>query len=273
LTPARDGDVSRPLVPFGGGSRPPSRNGLPAPLLEALSARLRRSWYRRLKHTLDFLLALLILVVSAPVILVAMLLVKLTSRGPALYKQTRVGLNGVPFTIYKIRSMTYQCETLTGARWSTPGDTRVTAVGKVLRKIHVDELPQLWNVLHGEMSLIGPRPERPEFVPQLEKAIPLYRTRLLVRPGLTGLAQVQLPPDTNLDSVRVKLAYDLWYVRHVGFVMDLRILLATAAKLIGLPFGLIRKGLFFARRDDIQQSYSDLAAVVSAAQPTCAQTA
>src|SRR5439155_12868491 len=122
------------------------------------------------------------------VTLLSMLLVKLTSRGPALYTQTRLGRNGRPFTIYKLRTMQHRCESLTGARWSTPGDPRITPVGRFLRKTHLDELPQLWNVLRGDMALVGPRPERPEFVPQLEQAVPHYRDRLLVRPGVSGLA-------------------------------------------------------------------------------------
>jgi lipopolysaccharide/colanic/teichoic acid biosynthesis glycosyltransferase len=214
--------------------------------------------YTRAKQVLDIFLAAIGLIVAAPVMALAMALVKLTSRGPALYSQTRVGLNGRPFTIYKIRSMSHKCESLTGACWSKPGDPRVTSLGKILRATHIDELPQLWNVLRGEMSLIGPRPERPEFVPQLEKAIPLYHGRLLVRPGVTGLAQIQLPPDTDLDSVRLKLAYDLYYVRKVGFWFDLRILLGTLLKLTHVPFAAIRKILRLQSQDAIQHEYQQL---------------
>jgi hypothetical protein len=109
-------------------------------------------------------------------------------------------------------------------------------VGRFLRKTHIDELPQLWNVLKGEMSLVGPRPERPEFVPQLEQALPRYCERLLVRPGLSGLAQVQLPPDTDLDSVRRKLAHDLHYVRVMSFWVDMRILISTGLHVLGMPY-------------------------------------
>jgi lipopolysaccharide/colanic/teichoic acid biosynthesis glycosyltransferase len=129
---------------------------------------------------------------------------------------------------------------LTGARWAARHDPRVTTVGRFLRKSKIDELPQLWNVLRGEMSLVGPRPERPEFVPQLERAIPRYRDRLLVRPGLTGLAQVQLPADTDLASVRRKLAYDLYYVRHKSLRLDVQILLATGLYVLGVPFAVSR---------------------------------
>src|SRR5205823_316253 len=113
-------------------------------------------------------------------------------------------------------------------RWSIPGDPRVTLIGQVLRRTHLDELPQLLNVLRGDMSLIGPRPERPEFLPELEAAFPRYRDRLAVRPGVTGLAQVQLPADSDLDSVREKLRHDLYYIQHLGPWLDLRILICTA---------------------------------------------
>jgi lipopolysaccharide/colanic/teichoic acid biosynthesis glycosyltransferase len=134
--------------------------------------------------------------------------------------------------MYKIRSMVVDSEKH-GACWSKPGDPRITRIGRFLRKTHLDELPQLWNVLCGHMSLVGPRPERPEFVPSLEQAIPRYRERLLVRPGLTGLAQVQLPPDTDLDSVRRKLAYDLFYIRHASLSLDVRLIIVTAFYLLG----------------------------------------
>src|SRR5262249_20621003 len=154
-------------------------------------------WYVPCKTALDFVAAAVLLVFAAPVIALAALLVKLTSRGPAFYTQTRVGRNGRLFTIYKVRTMMHKCESLTGPRWSLPGDPRVTRGGHFLRVTHLDELPQLVNVLRGDMSLIGPRPERPEFVPELERAVPRYRERLAVLPGVTGLAQVQLPADTD----------------------------------------------------------------------------
>ncbi|MCI0642800.1 MAG: sugar transferase [Gemmataceae bacterium] len=211
--------------------------------------------YLTLKAAGDFVCALVLLVLTAPLVLVAMGLIKLTSKGPALYWQTRMGKNGRPFLIYKIRTMVHECESLTGAAWSKPGDTRITPVGWWLRKLHLDELPQLWNVLRGEMSLIGPRPERPEFLPQLEQAIPRYRDRLRVRPGLTGLAQVQLPPDTDLESVRLKLAYDLHYVRGVGPWLDLRIGWATVLKLVGMSFRGIRWTLKLPRQERVQDLY------------------
>jgi lipopolysaccharide/colanic/teichoic acid biosynthesis glycosyltransferase len=206
----------------------------------------------------DFVLALAIFILTAPVLLLAMLLVKLTSRGPALYLQIRVGLQGKPFTIYKIRTMKYRCESLTGACWSTPGDTRVTRLGRLLRKTHIDELPQLWNVLWGQMSLVGPRPERPEFVPRLERTIPCYRSRLLVRPGVTGLAQLQLPPDTDLESVRRKLAYDIHYIRHTSLWLDLRLMAGTALKMVNASFRVLKWLLGLPRPELILGEYQRL---------------
>jgi lipopolysaccharide/colanic/teichoic acid biosynthesis glycosyltransferase len=202
---------------------------------------LRYRWYLSCKYVADFVLAALLTIPAVPVIFLAALLVKLTSRGPAFYTQTRVGEDGRLFTIWKIRSMIHNCESLTGPRWSMPGDPRVTRIGALLRASHLDELPQLLNVLRGEMSLIGPRPERPEFVPELERELPGYWQRLTIRPGVTGLAQVQLPPDSDLTSVRRKLAHDLYYIRHLSPWLDLRLLVCTALHTLGLPFGVAGK--------------------------------
>jgi lipopolysaccharide/colanic/teichoic acid biosynthesis glycosyltransferase len=190
------------------------------------------------KSVVEFAFAALLFLLTLPLVLLSMALVRLTSRGPALYKQVRMGHHGRLFLIYKIRTMTHDCERETGPRWSPPSDPRVTRVGRFLRATHLDELPQLWNVLRGEMSLVGPRPERPEFVANLERVLPDYRDRMRVRPGVTGLAQVQLPPDTSVESVRRKLACDLRYVRRNGPLLDLRIVLATVLKLTGCPVGL-----------------------------------
>jgi lipopolysaccharide/colanic/teichoic acid biosynthesis glycosyltransferase len=214
-----------------------------------------RTWYVPCKAVLEFVAALLLFVLTLPVMLAAALLVKLTSRGPALYRQTRLGRHGRPFEILKLRTMTDNCEATSGPRWSTGRDPRVTPLGRFLRKTHLDEFPQLWNVLRGEMSLVGPRPERPEFVPELEQALPLYAGRLLVRPGITGLAQVWLPPDTDLASVRRKLAYDLYYVRHVGPGLDLRLALATGLSLAGVPFSLSCRFLRLPGGVAVEQAY------------------
>jgi lipopolysaccharide/colanic/teichoic acid biosynthesis glycosyltransferase len=133
------------------------------------------------------------------------------------------------------------CESLTGPRWTIPGDPRVTPLGWFLRRTHLDELPQLFNVLKGDMSLIGPRPERPEFVAKLERLVSDYAARHHVLPGITGLSQVQLPPDTDIESVRLKLQYDLYYIRRRGPLLDLRIALATLLHMFGASFALMRR--------------------------------
>jgi lipopolysaccharide/colanic/teichoic acid biosynthesis glycosyltransferase len=221
-----------------------SRNALPAQVQRKPGAERRDAVPIRAPESLllavaDFTFAFVLLGITLPLLLLAAALIKLTSRGPIIYRQVRLGKNGRPYMLYKLRTMVTNSEQ-NGACWSLPGDPRVTPVGRFLRRSHLDELPQLWNVLMGDMNLIGPRPERPEFVPKLEQAIPHYRARLLVRPGLTGLAQVQLPADTDLESVRKKLGYDLWYLQHRNLGLDLRILLATGLKMVGLRPGLLR---------------------------------
>lgn len=188
----------------------------------------------RARAVVDFALAALMLVPALPVMLACALLVRLTSPGPAIYAQTRVGRGGTVFTLYKIRTMRHDCERLTGPQWSKPGDSRVTRVGRVLRALHLDELPQLWNVLRGDMALVGPRPERPEIVAKLREQVVGYDRRHAVKPGITGFAQVHLPPDSCLRTVRNKLAYDLFYVRNRGVRMMLFILFATGLKVLGL---------------------------------------
>jgi lipopolysaccharide/colanic/teichoic acid biosynthesis glycosyltransferase len=168
-----------------------------------------RGWaiaaYVPLKTTVEWLVALLLLTMLLPLIGALALLVKLTSRGPAFYRQRRVGKNGRIYWMYKLRSMAHNCERSSGIVWSQPGDPRVTKVGRWLRDTHLDELPQLFNIISGSMTLIGPRPERPEIVPRLQTRYPTYRKRLLIKPGLTGLAQMRLPPDTEVAAVRMKL--------------------------------------------------------------------
>lgn len=184
-------------------------------------------WFLPLKRVTDIVLSLLLLVVCGPCIVVGAALVKLTSRGPAFYKQVRLGKDSRPFTVLKLRTMVENAEAATGPVWSTGNDSRITPLGSLLRKTHLDEFPQLLNVLAGHMSLVGPRPERPEFVAKLEWEIPHYLERLQVRPGITGLAQVKLPPDTDTESVRRKVVHDLYYVRYVGPWLDFRILCLT----------------------------------------------
>lgn len=188
----------------------------------------------------DVVLAVGLLVVAIPVLVVAAIFIKLTSRGPVIYSQPRLGIAGRTFTIYKLRTMRHNCEAVSGIRWAAPGDTRVTWVGRVLRKTHIDELPQLWNIIRGDMRLIGPRPERPEIADELIRLIPGYADRLQVLPGVTGLAQIQLPPDEDIDSVRRKLGLDLVYIRSQGVWLNLRIVTGTGFHLIGASRSFIR---------------------------------
>jgi len=208
--------------------------------------------YASVKAALDLVLAGILLILTSPLLLAAAILVKLTSRGPVIYSQKRLGQAGRIFTIYKIRSMARDCEKHTGPRWSTPRDPRVTPVGKLLRSTHLDELPQLWNVLRGDMSLVGPRPERPEIAAQLVKVLPGYLERLKVRPGLTGLAQVQLPPDTDIESVRLKLIHDLYYVERLSFWFDFQLLLATVPRMFNAPFAFARIFLGIPGREQVE---------------------
>ncbi len=184
------------------------------------------------KRIVDTLGAALLLVPGLPLILFLAILTKLTSKGPAIFSQVRVGKDGRVFTMYKIRTMVQDAEALSGAVWATKTDPRVTFLGRILRKLHLDELPQLLNVLRGEMTLVGPRPERPEFVDLLEAKVPGYMLRLRVPPGVTGLAQLNLPADRNLDDVRRKLTLDLEYIENASLSFDLRLILGTVCRFV-----------------------------------------
>ena len=179
------------------------------------------------KRFLDILFAIVGLVIAAPVMALVALGLRLSSNGSALYSQTRVGRNGVPFTIYKFRSMRVDAEATSGAVWSTQNDPRVTTVGRFLRRTRLDELPQLWNVLRGDMSFVGPRPERPEFVAELARQIPYYGQRHAVRPGVTGWAQVRYTYGASVEDALEKLQYDLFYAKHMSAAFDLYIVLET----------------------------------------------
>jgi lipopolysaccharide/colanic/teichoic acid biosynthesis glycosyltransferase len=200
--------------------------------LESPPRRASSESYATFKRILDVAIASVLFVSTLPLMALAAALVRLTSKGPAIYVQTRLGARGLPFRIYKIRTMIHNCESLTGPRWAIPGDPRITPVGAVLRAMHIDELPQLWNVIRGDMSLIGPRPERPEIVDNLVWQIPRYYERLSTRPGITGLAQVQLPPDTEVRNVADKLVLDLAYIENLDLWLDIKILLCTCLKLL-----------------------------------------
>jgi sugar transferase (PEP-CTERM system associated) len=166
-------------------------------------------------------------VLTSPLMLITAFAVKLSSKGPILYRQRRVGIEGRPFTLYKFRSMYVDAEACTGAVWATKNDPRITPVGKWLRRLRLDELPQFWNVIRGDMTIVGPRPERPEFVELLAHQIPYYRQRLAVKPGITGWAQINHKyGDTQLDAM-IKLEYDLYYIKHVAPALDLYIIFHT----------------------------------------------
>ena len=179
-----------------------------------------------MKRLFDIAVSMLLLCLTAPVIVLFALLVKLDSRGPAFFRQTRVGLYGQNFSLVKLRSMRTDAEK-GGAQWAAKDDPRVTRIGKLIRKLRIDELPQAWTVLKGEMSFVGPRPERPEFVSDLEEQLPYYAERHMVKPGITGWAQINYPYGASIEDSRHKLEYDLYYAKNYSPFLDLLILLQT----------------------------------------------
>ncbi len=222
------------------------------PDLEALAAEESRLGWPT--HALNFTLALLALISLLPIFVLLAALIKLTSRGPVFYLQERVGLDrrlpgdaahnhrrardlgGRPFTIYKFRTMRVDAEQLSGVVWAQPQDPRVTPLGRVLRQYRLDELPQLLNVLRGEMNIVGPRPERPTIFAELRSHIAEYPLRQRAKPGITGLAQINHHYDRSIDDVRTKVTYDLEYIRRQSLREDLRIMLKT------IPVILLRRG-------------------------------
>ena len=170
--------------------------------------------------------ALIGAILSLPIVILTAILIKLDSRGPIFYKQERVGKNGRPFVLVKFRSMKVDAEK-EGPMWASKGDDRTTRVGRILRKIRIDEIPQFWNILKGEMNFVGPRPERPHFVAQLAQEIPYYEQRHLIAPGLTGWAQIKYPYGASIADAREKLQYDLFYIKNHGLVFDAIILFET----------------------------------------------
>ncbi len=212
-----------------------------------MGTKVRPSRYFRWKEVVERVVAVILLLPGLPLIGLLMLLVRLHSRGPGIYRQARLGKNARVFDMYKIRTMRCDAEDQTGPVWAKANDPRITGLGRFLRKLHLDELPQLINVAKGEMALIGPRPERPEIVSVLAEEIPGYTDRLVVLPGVTGLAQINLPPDSTLDDVRRKLVLDMEYIRQAGPWLDMRIFLEHFRRLLGLP-GDRAMGLFGLRR-------------------------
>ena len=209
-----------------------------------------RERYEQASRVLNFILASAALLATAPVLVLMAIAVKLTSRGPILYAQTRVGLDrrwrstlalherrledlgGQVFTIYKFRTMRVDAERGSGAVWAKENDPRVTPLGKYMRILRLDELPQFWNVVLGDMNIVGPRPERPSIVSRLREDIPEYQCRQRVRPGITGLAQINQNYDACIDDVRSKVSWDMRYIREQGLWLDLKILLRTVPSVL-----------------------------------------
>lgn len=232
-TPVRPRRIDNPAAP-----RPVPRT-VPAPDV------IPRDRNEQLSRALNFIIALLALTLALPLLILLAIAVKFTSRGPILYAQTRVGLDrrwrstlalherrledfgGQVFTIYKFRTMRVDAERGSGAVWAKENDPRVTRLGKYMRILRLDELPQFWNVLLGDMNVIGPRPERPSIVSRLREDIPEYQSRHRVKPGITGLAQINQQYDACMDDVRSKVGWDIIYIREQGFWMDIKILLRT----------------------------------------------
>ena len=187
---------------------------------------------RKIKRVMDVVVSLVGLLLSAPVLILAVLAIKWDSPGPVLYRQRRSGLEGKPYTVFKFRTMKKDAEAESGAMWAKKEDTRITRTGAFMRTWRLDEVPQLVNVLKGEMSLVGPRPERPEFVEELSDSIPFYKERLMVPPGVTGWAQVKYPYAASIEAARRKLQYDLYYIKHMRFLLDCQILLRTFRTII-----------------------------------------
>jgi lipopolysaccharide/colanic/teichoic acid biosynthesis glycosyltransferase len=233
--PVRAGEVLRPREIVAEKDRSVARPAVVEPM--------RRG--ERLARAVNLTIASLVLLLLLPLCVLIAIAIKLTSRGPILYAQTRVGINrrsmgafairerrredfgGHVFTLYKFRSMRVNAERLSGVVWAQENDPRVTRLGRYLRILRFDEIPQLWNVLRGDMNIVGPRPERPSIVARLREIIPEYQYRHLVKPGITGLAQINQKYDASIEDVRSKVQWDLEYIRRQGLLLDLRIMLKT----------------------------------------------
>ncbi len=201
------------------------------PLIEILP-QMMPDWEKQIKRLIDIVISFFVIVVFFPLWLLVALLIKLTSAGPVFFTQKRVGQNEKIFEIYKFRSMIDKAEKETGAVWAGENDPRITAVGKILRKTRIDEIPQFINILLNDMSLIGPRPERPQIVNRLKNKIPLYSRRHRLKPGITGWAQIKGGYDTSIEDVQRKLEYDLYYLENLSLRMDLKIMLRTIYTMI-----------------------------------------
>ncbi len=196
------------------------------PLIRLYPTNLK-TWQRAAKRLLDIVVSAVVVLPLLPLWILTAVAIRLETPGPAILAQERVGKRGKLFRLYKFRSMIADAEKETGPVWAAPDDRRITRVGRILRRFRLDEIPQFLNVLKGEMSLVGPRPERPFFVDQLKHEVGFYTRRLLVRPGITGWAQVKQRYDASLDDVRKKIRYDLYYLENMSLTLDLKILFRT----------------------------------------------
>lgn len=196
------------------------------PLID-IHPELMPPWEKKIKRLIDIGFSLLGLIILSPILILFSILIKIDSRGPVFFKQKRIGKNGRVFTIYKFRSMIKDAERYTGPIWAGKKDPRITRVGRFIRKVRIDEFPQLFNVLNGDMSIVGPRPERPYFVDKLKREYPYYTRRLKVKPGITGWAQVKGKYDTTVEQVKEKLDYDLYYIDNISLRLDFRIMFYT----------------------------------------------
>jgi len=183
-------------------------------------------WQATVKRIMDIIIALFLFLIALPLILITAIAIKLDSKGPILYKQKRIGLYSRPFTIYKFRSMRIDAEN-NGPQWTKKNDNRVTRIGKIIRKFRIDEIPQFFCILKGDMSMVGPRPERSVFIEKLRKTIPFYASRLKMKPGLTGWAQVSHHYDNDIEDVKIKLGYDIYYLSNASILLDIQILIRT----------------------------------------------
>jgi exopolysaccharide biosynthesis polyprenyl glycosylphosphotransferase len=222
-------DVGLKIVPdlyeiLSGQARTSQIYGMP---LIDIMPELMPEWEKKLKRMLDVITSFFILLITLPITILSSIAIKLDSKGTVFFKQERSGMNGNIFNIIKFRSMYEDAEKKTGPVWSSKDDPRITKVGKIMRRVKIDELPQMINVLRGEMSIVGPRPERPYFVEKLSDEIPYYKRRLKVRPGITGWAQVKHKYDESIEDVKIKLRYDLFYIENMSLRMDFKIIVRT----------------------------------------------
>ena len=212
-----------------------------------------RTRFFRWKYRFDRVAATILLVLFAPLTAMLCLMVVITSPGPALYRQVRVGLNGKCFEILKLRSMFQDAEKNGYAVWCIKNDPRITWFGRFLRKFHLDELPQLLNVARGEMSFVGPRPERPEICEKLAEEIDGYYQRVTVKPGVTGLAQINLPPDQEVEDAMRKQILDVCYIQQANAWLDARMLIATALRMLGIKGEIVMRLMSVCRRNLVRE--------------------